>query len=174
MCFCSAGIDRVFEPLIADLLDVLLHEAIVVAPADAGGADRRLLGPGGDLMSMQVMQVELIDQRLLDLLMQDEKAVGVDLAPAEFHRLGHVPIDIDRLSVLAVAGQIGDVVGAIELLDPAHDGVERAIEHQARDEPFGDPELLVRGLRVTKVERHRVVSVAFFQALRIIGRKAPI
>jgi hypothetical protein len=34
---------------VADALDVFLHEAVIVAPADAGGSHRRLLGAGGDL-----------------------------------------------------------------------------------------------------------------------------
>ena len=59
-------------------LDVFLHEAVVVAPGDAGRAHGRLLGARRDLMGMQVMQAELVDQRLLHLLMEDEEAVGVD------------------------------------------------------------------------------------------------
>ena len=39
-------------------------------------------------MGMKVMQAELVDQRLLDLLVQDEIAIGVDLAAAEFEELG--------------------------------------------------------------------------------------
>jgi hypothetical protein len=38
------------QPLVADALDVFLHEAVVVAPADAGRTHRSLLGAGGDLM----------------------------------------------------------------------------------------------------------------------------
>jgi len=50
--------------------------------------------------------------------------------------------------------------GRVELLDPAHDGIERAIEHQAGDEPSGILSSCA-GLAVAKVERHRGVSVAF-------------
>ena len=57
------------KPLVADTLDVLLHEPVVVAPVDAGGEHSRMLGAGGDLMSVKVMQPELIDQRLFHLLM---------------------------------------------------------------------------------------------------------
>jgi len=32
------------QPLVADVLDIFLHEPVVVVPADAGGAHRRLLG----------------------------------------------------------------------------------------------------------------------------------
>ena len=66
------------QPLVADALDVFLHETVIVAPGDAGGAHRRLLGAGRDLMGVQIMQAELVDQRLLDLFVQDEKAVGLD------------------------------------------------------------------------------------------------
>ena len=68
------------QPLVADALDVFLHEAVVILPADAGGAHRGLLGAGGDLMRVQIVQIELVDQGLLDLLMQDEEAVGIDIA----------------------------------------------------------------------------------------------
>src|SRR5947207_3646964 len=53
--------------LVADVLDVLLHEAVVVAPANAGRAHRRLLGARGDLVGVQIVQIELIDQCLLHL-----------------------------------------------------------------------------------------------------------
>ena len=125
------------QPLVADALDVLLHEAVVVAPANAGGAHRRLLGAGGDLVGVQVMQAELVDQRLLDLLVQDQKSIGVDLAAAKRHRARHVAVDIDGLAVVAVAGEIGDVVLAVEVLDPAHHRIERAVQHQARHVPLG-------------------------------------
>ena len=146
------------QPLVADVLDVVLHEAVVGVPADAGRAHRRLLGARGDLMGVQVMQVELIDQRLLHLLVQDEIAVGVDVAAVIAERRRHVTVDIDGLAVLAVAGEVGDVVLAIEALDPAHDGIERAVHHQGRDVPFGNFQLLVRRVGMAKVERHSGIS----------------
>src|SRR5207237_7753523 len=39
-----------FQLLVADVFDVLLHEAVVVTPADAGGAASGLLGARGDLV----------------------------------------------------------------------------------------------------------------------------
>ncbi len=146
------------QPLVADVLDVVLHEAVVGVPADAGRAHRRLLGARGDLMGVQVVQVELIDQRLLHLLVQDEVAVGVDVAAVIAERRRHVAVDVDDLAVVAVAGEIGDVVLAIEVLDPAHDGIERAVHHQGRDVPFGQFQLLVRRVGMAEVERHRGVS----------------
>ena len=98
------------EPLVADMFDIFLHELIVFAPCDPGRAHRRLLGAGRDLMGVEVMQAKLIDQRLLDLLMQDEKAIGVDLAAAEIEEFRHMTVDIDRLAVDAVAGEIGNIV----------------------------------------------------------------
>src|SRR5580698_6875750 len=142
------------EPLVTDVFDVFLHERVVFAPRDPGRAYRRLLGARGDLMGMKVMQAELIDQRLLDLLMQDEKAIGVDLAAAEFEELRHVTIDIDRLAVEAVAGEVGNIVAAVEILDAPADRVERAIHHQARDVPLRQPELFVRGGGMAIIERH--------------------
>ena len=90
--------------------------------------------------------------------------------PRNFIVLRHVAVDVDGLAVVAVAGEIRNVVIAVELLDPPHDGVERAIDHQARDVPFGHPELLVRGFRVAKIERHRGISIAFPCGARIIAR----
>ena len=94
------------KAFVADGFDMLLHEAIVVPPFDAGGAHGGLLGAGRDLMSVQIVQAELIDQRLLDFFVEDEKAIGLDRAATKFERPRHVPVDIDRLAVEAVAGQI--------------------------------------------------------------------
>jgi len=109
---------------------VFLHEAVVIAPPDAGRTHRSLLGTGGDLMGMQIVQVELLDQRLLHLFMQDQVTIGIDIAAVITERRRHVTIDIDGLAVLAVAGEVGNVVFAIEYLGSAHDGVERAVHHQ--------------------------------------------
>jgi hypothetical protein len=46
------------EPLVADALDIFLHEPVVVAPVDANRTHRSLLGPRRDLMGMQVVQPE--------------------------------------------------------------------------------------------------------------------
>src|SRR6202048_1987452 len=94
------------ESLVADRLDMLLHEAVVVAPQHAGSPDRRLLGAAGNLVGVQIVQVELIDKHLLDLLVQDQEAVSVDLASAKFHGARHVAVDIDGFAVIAVAGKI--------------------------------------------------------------------
>ena len=104
-------------------------------------------------MGVKVMQPELIDQRLFHLLVKNEKAVGVDRAPLEFERSRHMPVDVDGLAVLAVAGEIGNVVPAIEL-DAAQDRIERPIEHEIGDVPLRQLELLVRRCRVADVERH--------------------
>ncbi len=69
------------ELLIAGLLDELLHESVVVAPRYAGRPHRRLLSAQGDLMGMLIAQPQLIQQRFLDGLVQDQEAVGAD-APA--------------------------------------------------------------------------------------------
>src|SRR5439155_327549 len=79
------------------------------------------------LVCVQVMQVELIDQRFFNLLMQNQIAVGVDVAAVVMHHLRHVPVDVDGLAVSAVAGEIGDIVLAVEILDAAHDRIERAV-----------------------------------------------
>jgi len=62
------------------------------------------------------VQVELIDKRLLDLLVQDQEAVGVDLASAKFHGARHVAVDVDGFAVIAVAREIRDVMLAVEIL----------------------------------------------------------
>src|SRR4051794_35328363 len=64
-------------------------------------------------------------------------------------------IDVDRLPVLAVAGEVRNVVGTVELLDAPHHGIERPVHHQARHVPFGKLELLMRRLRMAEIERHR-------------------
>src|ERR1700734_3435866 len=63
-------------------------------------------------------------------------------------------VDIDRVAVETVARQIGNIVLAIELLDAAHDGVERPVHHQAGYIPIRQPEPLMRSGRMAKIERH--------------------
>src|SRR5262249_32631471 len=82
-------------PLVPDPFDVALHESVIVAPTDTGGANGGLLGARGDLMRVQVVKPELIDKRLFDFLVQDQVAVGVDCAASITHCLRHVPIDVD-------------------------------------------------------------------------------
>ena len=101
----------------------------------AGG----LFGARCDLVRVEIAQPEVIHQRFLDRLVQDEKGIGLDPAPAKCERLRHMPIDVDGLATLAVAGEIGNVVLTIELLDLAHHGIERAFHHEARYIPLGHP-----------------------------------
>ena len=95
-------------------LNVLLHETIVVAPAYPGSPDRRLLRARGDLVGVQIVQAELVDQGFLDLLVQDQKSIGRRLAAAKLHAARHVAVDIDGLAVVAVAGEVGNIVRAVE------------------------------------------------------------
>src|SRR5262249_42400908 len=75
-----------------------------------------------------------------------------------------VAVDIDCFAVLAVTREIRNVVLAIEFLDSPHDGVERAVHHQARNIPLGHSQLPVRRVRMTEVKRHvgspQVVSLS--------------
>src|SRR5208282_946673 len=144
------------EALVTDAFDVSLHESIVVVPRDAGRAYGCLLGTRGNLMGVKIVQPELVDQRLLNLLMQDEVAIGVDRAPVEFEGLRHMTVDIDRLAVQAVAREIGNVVLAVELLYAPTNRIERAVHHDIRDVPLRQFEFLVRGRGMAKIERHGV------------------
>ena len=63
----------------------------------------------------------------------------------EFERCRHVAIDVDRLTVEAIAGKIGNVVLAIKLLHSSADSVQCAVHHQACDVPLGQFEFFVRG-----------------------------
>jgi hypothetical protein len=53
------------------------------------------------------------------------------IAPAKLHCARHVAVNINRLAVLAVAGEIRDIVVVVELLDSSHDRIQRTIKHQA-------------------------------------------
>jgi hypothetical protein len=76
-------VGRLVEPLVAGRLHILLHEAVIGAPGDSVGADRRFLGASRDLVRVLILQFELVDQRLLDLLVQQEIAVDGNLAAAK-------------------------------------------------------------------------------------------
>jgi hypothetical protein len=95
------------ETLAGVALHVLLHKSVIGAPGNAGGAYSCLLRPCRNLMGMQIMQTKLIDQRLLDLLVEDKKAVRLDHAAAELERFWHVPVDVNRPAIQTVAGEIG-------------------------------------------------------------------
>ena len=90
-----------------------------------------LFGARGDLVRMQIMQIELIDQCLLDFFVHDQESIDLDLAAFVGHRLGQVTIDIDRFSILTIAGEIRDIVRPVEFLHAPQDGVQRAVEHEA-------------------------------------------
>src|SRR5262252_3189703 len=63
-------------------------------------------------------------------------------------------VDVDRLAVLAVAGEVGNVVPSVEILHAPYDRVEGAVHHQAGHVPLRQTELLVRGFRVAEVKGH--------------------
>ena len=142
------------QPLVAHRLDVLLHEAVVSAPRDAVGAHRRLLGARRDLVRVLIVEIEMVDQRLLDLLVQQQIAVDRDVAAAIAERRRQMAVDVDAFAVEAVAGEIGNVVLAVDRTDAARERVERAVEHQARDISVGNAQLLMRGDRVAAILRH--------------------
>src|SRR4029077_6051124 len=60
--------------------------------------------------ALDVLLHEPIVVAPVDLLVKNEKTVGVDRAPLKFERSRHMPVDVDGLAVLAVAGEIGNVV----------------------------------------------------------------
>ena len=65
------------------VFDILLHEAVIGPPGDFVGADRGFLGARRDLVRVLIVQFELVDQRLLDLLVQQEIAIDGNLAAAK-------------------------------------------------------------------------------------------
>ena len=71
------------EPFVAVAFDVLLHESVIGAPRDPCGTYGSLLGAGRDLVSVKVVQAEPVNQRLLDCLMQQQKAIGLNDASTE-------------------------------------------------------------------------------------------
>src|SRR5580704_16584115 len=105
-------------------------------------------------MRMQIMQAELIDERLLDFFMENEEAVGVDGTAAKLEELWHVAVDVNGLAVEAVAGEIGNIVLAVEIFHAPADRIERAVHHQARNIPLRQSEFLVWSGRMAIVERH--------------------
>jgi hypothetical protein len=92
--------------LIADPFHMRPHEPVVCLPGHSRGTHGRLLGSRRDLVRMEIAQAEVIHQCLFHRLMQYEKAIDLDLAPPKPEQLRHVPIDVDRLAILAVAGEI--------------------------------------------------------------------
>jgi len=88
---------------------------------------------------MKVMQAKLVDQGLFDFLVHDQVAVDLDLAALVGHRARQMPVDIDRLAVDAVAGEVRYVVGPVEFLDPPQDGIQGTVEHQAGNVPVRNP-----------------------------------
>ena len=56
-------------------------------------------------------------------------------AGANEHRLERTAVDVDRLAIDALAGEVRHVVSPVELLDAAQYRVECTIEHQAGNVP---------------------------------------
>jgi hypothetical protein len=74
-----------------------------------------------------------------------------------------VPVDIDGVAVQAVAGEIRDVMLAVQMLHPSHDRVERAIHHQGGYVPLRHAELLMRGFRMTEIQWHWCFSLGEYR-----------
>ena len=63
---------------------------------------------------MQIMQSKLVEERLFDHLMGDQEAVGAHPSFADEKRARHVSINEHRAAVAAVAGEIRNVVAAVD------------------------------------------------------------
>src|SRR5262249_23817790 len=159
------------QALVADSLDVFLHEAVIVAPAQPGSAHGRLFGARSNLVRMQIMQPELIDQRLFHLFMQDQEAIGIHVATFDLQSARHMAIDVDSLPVDAVTREVRDIVIAIELLDSPHNGVERAVEHQVGNVQLWKSQFLMRRFGMAKLKRHDVVSFSGIGRIAIPGER---
>src|SRR5271154_3064126 len=113
------------QALVAHPLDVGLHEPVVGAPRDSIRANRGFLGASRDLVSVLIVQRELVDQRLLDFFVQQQVAIDWNRTPLVEKSLGQVAVNIDALAVEAVAGEIGNVVAAVDAADAPRGGVKR-------------------------------------------------
>ena len=104
-----------------------------------GGVDRlgRLLRSRGDLMGVQIVEIQLIDQRLLDFLMQQQEPVGVDLAALVLRAtsvrrildqqqivlsgdLAQAALAVDIVAVLGAVAVLGGFVHGVGHLRPFH------------------------------------------------------
>jgi hypothetical protein len=133
------------QRFIPDPFDEFPHKAVIGLPSHSRRPYRGLFGACRNLVRMQVAQAELIYQGLFDRLMQNEEAIGIDPAGAKCERPRHMPIDVDRIAIAAISGEIRNVVPPVELFDLANHGVERAIHHEARHIPFRHPQLFWAG-----------------------------
>src|ERR1700680_4636207 len=61
------------ELFLFDFLLVLLHEALISPPGYSGGFHRVALGANRNLVGVQIVQAQLIEERLLDYLVHEEK-----------------------------------------------------------------------------------------------------
>src|SRR4051794_21241694 len=101
-----------------------LHEALVSPPGDPGRLNGIALRTRCNLLSMQIMQPQFIKQRLLDDLVREQEwldSYGLQ-QPAESPR--EMTIYEDRMAVAAGAGNVRNVVFAIDDPDPAAYGLD--------------------------------------------------
>ena len=92
------------EFLVASILDVLLHEPVVLPPGDTFSAYGCLLGPQCDLVRVLVMKAKPFQQSLFDRLVKDQEAVDPHAPAASDEEARKVAINVDGLPVSAVAG----------------------------------------------------------------------
>src|SRR5205823_661151 len=90
------------------------------------GLYRSAFGANRDLVRVQIVQVELVQQRLLADLMSDETWRDVDPRGPAAARPGHVAIDIDSIPVFAVAGTVTDILGVAALASALQEPPVRA------------------------------------------------
>src|ERR1051326_4976829 len=93
-----------------DRLLVPLHESLVGPPRDAGGLYRGPLRADRDLMRVQIGQAKLVQKRLLHDLVGDQIRRHVNAGSPGAERPRKMAIYIDRPPVLAVAGDVGNIL----------------------------------------------------------------
>ena len=117
-----------FQSFIPYLLDVLLHSAVVGAPLDSIGTDSGFLSPQRYLVGMLVVEIELVDQGLLDCLVKHEVTICLNHEITELERRRKMTVDIDRPSIQAITGEVGNIMATIKG-DASQNRIECPVEH---------------------------------------------
>src|SRR5437868_4979388 len=98
---------------------MFFHEPLICPPGHSGRLYRIPLRAHCYLMRVKIMQPQLVEQRLLNDLMREEERLDAHRAHQPAKAARQMPIDKDRMSVYAVAGNVRDIIIAVDYADAA-------------------------------------------------------
>src|SRR5262249_112794 len=109
------------------MLDVFLHEIIVVPPVYSARNYSSPFNTCRNLMCMEVMKIESVNHCFLHFFMQNEEAICLYYSALVFERCRHMGVDVNDCAIHIIARKVGNIVFAVELFESSNDRVKSTL-----------------------------------------------